>query len=62
MENQNALTPGQKCIIPIAAFTADGDLDRLKPTLNQGLDGGLTVNEIKEVIVHLYAYAGFPRG
>ncbi|KJS29540.1 MAG: hypothetical protein VR64_20520 [Desulfatitalea sp. BRH_c12] len=29
--------------------------------LNQGLDAGLTVNEIKEILVQLYAYAGFPR-
>jgi alkylhydroperoxidase/carboxymuconolactone decarboxylase family protein YurZ len=61
MENQNALSQRQQCIIPIAAFTANGDLERLKPALNQGLDGGLTVNEIKEIIVHLYAYTGFPR-
>ena len=25
------------------------------------LDSGLTINEIKEVLVHLYAYTGFPR-
>ena len=29
--------------------------------MNEGLDAGLTINEIKEVIVHLYAYCGFPR-
>lgn len=61
MENQHPLTRRQQCIIPIAAFTADGDMDRLKPALNKGLDDGLTVNEIKEVLVHLYAYTGFPR-
>ena len=26
-----------------------------------GLEAGLTINEIKEVMVHLYAYCGFPR-
>jgi len=61
MERLHALTPRQQSIIPIAAFTAEGDIDRLKPSLNQGLDAGLTVNEIKEVLVHLYAYTGFPR-
>lgn len=61
MERQQALNPRQRSIIPMAAFTADGDMDRLEPALNQGLDAGLTVNEIKEVLVHLYAYAGFPR-
>lgn len=34
---------------------------RLKAELNEGLDNGLTVNEIKETLVQLYAYCGFPR-
>jgi len=61
MEKQHALDQRQQSIIPIAALTAEGDINRLKPALHQGLDAGLTVNEIKEVLVHLYAYAGFPR-
>ena len=43
-------------IVPIAAFTAGGELARLVPALNKGLDDGLSINEIKEVMVHLYAY------
>ena len=58
---QNHLHAKQRAIIPIAAFTASGDLARLKTALNEGLGAGLTVNEIKEVLVQLYAYAGFPR-
>jgi len=61
MNNDQSLNLRQRAIIPIAAFTADGDIDRLKPALGAGLDNGLTVNEIKEVLVHLYAYVGFPR-
>ena len=61
MEKHQTLDQRQQCIIPIAAFTADGDIERLKPVLNHGLDAGLTVNEIKEILVHLYAYTGFPR-
>jgi alkylhydroperoxidase/carboxymuconolactone decarboxylase family protein YurZ len=61
MEKHHALNERQQSIIPIAAFTADGDINRLKPALIQGLDSGLTVNEIKEILVHLYAYTGFPR-
>lgn len=55
------LTPGQQKIVTISAFTARGDLEKLEPELAAGLDAGLTVNEIKEVLVHLYAYSGFPR-
>ena len=61
MEKNDALNMKQQSIITIAAFTADGNIERLKPALHKGLDDGLTVNEIKEVLVHLYAYAGFPR-
>jgi alkylhydroperoxidase/carboxymuconolactone decarboxylase family protein YurZ len=61
MKKKYELNQRQQHIIPIAAFTADGDINRLKPALERGLDGGLTVNEIKEVLIHLYAYAGFPR-
>lgn len=48
-------------IIKIASHTAQGNLVQLKEVLNEGLDNGLTINESKEILVHLYAYAGFPR-
>lgn len=55
------LNPQQKSIISIAALTAKGDLIKLKPALNSGLDAGLTISEIKEALIQLYAYCGFPR-
>jgi len=55
------LPPRQQAIVTIASLTAKGNLASLKPALHAGLDTGLTVNEIKEVLVHLYAYCGFPR-
>jgi len=61
MDVNQALSAKQQSIIPIAAFTANGDLDSLKSALAEGLAAGLTVNEMKEILVHLYAYAGFPR-
>ena len=57
----DALSAKQQGIIPIAAFTANGDLASLKAAIRAGLDAGLSVNEIKEIQIHLYAYAGFPR-
>ncbi len=59
--SDSSLTEQQQNIISIAALTARGEVQSLKPALNRGLDAGLTINEIKEVIVHLYAYCGFPR-
>jgi 4-carboxymuconolactone decarboxylase len=57
----HALSEKQQAIVPIAAFTANGDQSSLKTALQTGLDAGLTVNEIKEVQIQLYAYVGFPR-
>jgi 4-carboxymuconolactone decarboxylase len=57
----NKLNEKEKSIIIIASLTAKGDLKKLKTELNTGLEAGLTVNEVKEVLVHTYAYCGFPR-
>ncbi|HVP77834.1 MAG TPA: carboxymuconolactone decarboxylase family protein [Thermodesulfobacteriota bacterium] len=59
--NTQALSSKQQSIITISSFTANGDLEKLKTALNEGLNAGLTINEIKEILVQLYAYAGFPR-
>ncbi len=58
---KHTLSARHQAIIPIAAFTAVGDLQRLEPALHQGLEDGLSVNEIKEIFIHSYAYVGFPR-
>lgn len=58
---EKGLNQKQQEIVRISAFTASGDLEDLKISLNDGLDAGLTVNEIKEILVHTYAYCGFPR-
>jgi 4-carboxymuconolactone decarboxylase len=55
------LSEKQKAITLISALTAKGELTKLKQALNTGLDAGLTINESKEVLVHVYAYCGFPR-
>src|SRR4051794_31587804 len=59
--NMNILNAKEQSIVTISAFTAKGDLEALRKGLNGGLDSGLTVNEIKEVLVQMYAYCGFPR-
>ena len=61
MNTNQALNARQQSIVAIAALTAKGDLERLRASLHEGLDAGLTVNEIKEILVQMYAYAGFPR-
>lgn len=61
MKTNKPLTNKEQSIIPIAAFTTKGDTQQLRTALNSGLDAGLNINEIKEIIVQIYAYAGFPR-
>lgn len=55
------LSASDQSLISISALTGKGDLEKLKVALNRGLEHGLTVNEIKEVLIHTYAYCGFPR-
>ncbi len=60
-KKQYTLSLKQQYIVSISALAAAGDLESLKMALVKGLDGGMTINEIKEVLVHIYAYCGFPR-
>lgn len=61
MTPESTLSPKQKSIGPIAAYAAIGDMKRLHLALDHGLDAGLSVSDCKEILVQLYAYAGFPR-
>jgi 4-carboxymuconolactone decarboxylase len=61
LNNGLKMTEKQKSIVEISAFTAIGNLEELEKSVNYGLENELTVNEIKEIIVQLYAYCGFPR-
>lgn len=58
---KETLTDRQQAIVAIAANEARGDLAGLASSIEYGLDNGLTVNQVKEILSHLYAYTGFPR-
>ncbi|MBY8040537.1 carboxymuconolactone decarboxylase family protein [Vibrio fluvialis] len=60
-QSEQALNNKEIAILPIAAFTASGQIERLMTSLEHGLESGLTVNTIKSVLVQMYAYVGFPR-
>jgi quercetin dioxygenase-like cupin family protein/alkylhydroperoxidase/carboxymuconolactone decarboxylase family protein YurZ len=55
------LTARQQAIPLIACYMASSDMPGLNASLNQGLDAGLSISEAKEILVQLYAYAGFPK-
>lgn len=56
-----ALDSKEKSVALIAAFTARGDMEKLDEVFDNGLEAGLSINEIKEILVQMYAYCGFPR-
>lgn len=56
------LNQKQLSIASISSYTAISDTVNLTTALNQGLDDGLTINEVKEIFVQLCMYCGFPRG
>ncbi|MDO5396231.1 MAG: carboxymuconolactone decarboxylase family protein [Bacteroidales bacterium] len=60
-EANKVLSPRQQAIVEIASYTGKGDLEHLPAALVNGLEAGMTVNEISEILVQVYAYAGFPR-
>ena len=45
----------------IACNEAKADYVALAQAINNGLDAGLTVSQVKEALSQLYAYTGFPR-
>lgn len=57
----NALDARQQSIVAISAYAGVGNMNGLRKALAQGLESGLTINEIKEMVVQVYAYAGYPR-
>lgn len=60
-ETVTELMPRQQAIVAIASYAAIGDTSGLTKALEQGLTAGMTVNEIKELLIQVYAYCGFPR-
>ncbi|SAI24379.1 4-carboxymuconolactone decarboxylase [Bordetella ansorpii] len=60
-DSSATLTARQQAIVPVAAFAASGDMPKLNAALNQGLDAGLSISDAREILVQVYAYAGFPR-
>ena len=55
------LNAKDKHLTVISSATATGDIESLKTYLASALNDGVTINELKELLVQLYAYCGFPR-
>lgn len=55
------LTPRQGALAQLSAATALGNMAQLAEVAEAGFACGLTLNEMKEAILHVQAYVGFPR-
>ncbi len=60
-QDEATLDQKEKSLVTISSYTAQGKINELKHALNEGLYAGLTINEINEALVQLYAYCGFPK-
>jgi 4-carboxymuconolactone decarboxylase len=55
------LSKRDRSLITVAALIAGGNTEQLTNHLARAKDNGLTETELKEVIIHLAFYAGWPR-
>jgi 4-carboxymuconolactone decarboxylase len=55
------LSPRDRSLITVAALIAGGNTEQLTGHLRRARDNGLTETELKEVIIHLAFYAGWPK-
>ena len=53
---EQTMNSKRQYIAEVAALTSMGHLDQLRTVLIGGLNSGITVSELKEVMVHSYAY------
>jgi 4-carboxymuconolactone decarboxylase len=55
------LSKRDRSLITVAALITNGSTEQLKHHLVRAKDNGLSEAELKEVIIHLSFYAGWPR-
>ena len=55
------LPPRDRSLVTVAALITNGSTEQLRSHLQRAKDNGLTEIELKEVIIHLAFYAGWPR-
>ena len=58
---RNGLAPRDRSLITVATLIANGSTEQLVSHLRIARANGLTEDELKEAIIHLAFYAGWPR-
>ena len=58
---RSELAPRDRSLITVAALITGGNTEQLSGHLERARQNGLTETELKEVIIHLAFYAGWPK-
>jgi 4-carboxymuconolactone decarboxylase len=58
---RHELPPRDRSLVTVAALITNGSTEELRAHLQIAKDNGLSETELKEVIIHLAFYAGWPR-
>jgi 4-carboxymuconolactone decarboxylase len=58
---RSELSPRDRSLITVAALISGGNIEQLPGHLQRARQNGLTETELKEVMIHLAFYAGWPR-
>lgn len=55
------LSPRDRSLVTVSSLVTSGSTDQLRGHLIRAKDNGLTETELKEAIIHLAFYAGWPK-
>lgn len=58
---RDELSPRDRSLITVASLVTSGSTDQLRGHLARARANGLTESELKEAIIHLAFYAGWPK-
>jgi 4-carboxymuconolactone decarboxylase len=58
---RSELSKRDRSLVTVAALVTNGSTEQLRSHLARAKDNGLTEAELKEAIIHLAFYAGWPR-
>jgi 4-carboxymuconolactone decarboxylase len=58
---RSALSRRDRSLVTVASLVASGSTEQLVSHLKLARDNGLTEDELKEAIIHLAFYAGWPK-
>ncbi|KRE80871.1 carboxymuconolactone decarboxylase family protein [Arthrobacter sp. Soil762] len=58
---RSALSPRDRSLVTVASLVTSGSMEQLRGHLVRAKANGLTEAELKETIIHLAFYAGWPK-